>query len=55
MLTPIGKITFKHLRMAVLYNPNAKPAVVYYVYCRAMERRPCGIANDRSFKVTQIL
>ncbi len=55
MLTPIGKITFKHLRMAVLYNPNAKTAVVYYVYCRAMERRPCGIANDRSFKVTQIL
>ncbi len=55
LLTPIGKIIFEHLDMEVLYDPNAKTAVVYYVYCRAMERRPCGIANDRSFKVTQIL
>ncbi len=55
MLTPIGKIIFEHLDMEVSYDPNAKTAIVYYVYCRAMERRPCGIANDRSFKVTQIL
>ncbi len=52
MLTPIGKIIFEHLDMEVLYDPNAKMAIVYYVYCRAMERRPCGIANDRFFKVT---
>ncbi len=55
MLTPIGKITFKHLDMEVLYDTNAKTAIVYYAYCRAMERRPCGIANDRFFKVTEIL
>ncbi len=55
MLTPIGKIVFKHLDMEVLYDPNAKTAIVYYVYCRVMERRPCGIANDCFFKVTQIL
>ncbi len=55
MLTPIGKITFKHLDMAVLYNPNANTAIVYYVYCRAMGRRSCGIANGRFFKVTQNL
>ncbi len=55
MLTPIGKIIFEHLDMEVLYDTNAKTAIVYYVYCRAMEKRPCGIANGRFFKVTQIL
>ncbi len=55
MLTPIGKIIFEPLDMEVLYVPNAKTAIVYYVYCKAMERRPCGITNDCFFKVTQIL
>ncbi len=55
MLTPIGKIIFEHLDMEVLYDPNAKSAIVFYVYCRAMERRPCGIPNGHFFRVTQIL
>ncbi len=53
MLTPIGKIVLEHLEMEVLYDPNTQTAIVYYVYCRAMGRRPCGLANGRFFKVTQ--
>ncbi len=55
MLTPIGKIIFEHLDMEVLYDPNAKTDIVYYVYSRALERRPCGIVNGRFFKVKQNL
>ncbi len=55
MLTPIREIIFEHFDMEVLYDPNAKTVIVYYVYCRAMERRPCGIVNGRFFKVTQNL
>ncbi len=29
LLTPIGEVLFEHLDMAVLYDPNAKTAVVY--------------------------
>ncbi len=55
MLPPIGKIIFEHLDMEVLYDPNATTVIVYYVYCRAIERRPCGIASGRFFKVIQNL
>ncbi len=55
MLTPIGEILFGHLELAVLYDPDEKTAIVYYVYYRSVERRPSGIANGRFFKVTRNL
>ncbi len=39
--------------MAVLYNPNEKTAVVYYVYYRTVGRKPSGVANGRIFNVTR--
>ncbi len=53
MLTPIGKVIFQHFYMAVLYDPNAKTAIVSYVYYRTIERRPRGVANGQFFKVTR--
>ncbi len=55
MLTPIGEILFDHLDLAVLYDPDEKTAIVYYVYYRSIERRPSGIATGRFFKVTRTL
>ncbi len=55
MLTPIGEVLFEHLDLAVLYAPDEKTAIVYYVYYRTIERRPSGIANGRFFKVTRNL
>ncbi len=55
MLTPIGEIIFDHLELAVLYDPDEKTAIVYYVYYRSIERRPSGIANGRFFKVKRNL
>ncbi len=50
--TPIGKVIFQHLDMAVLYVPNAKTASISYVYYRTIERRPRGVANGQFLKVT---
>ncbi len=55
MLTPIGEILFEQLELAVLYDPDEKTAIVYYVYYRSIERRPSGIANGRFFMVTRNL
>ncbi len=55
MLTPIGEILFDQLELAVLYDPDEKTAIVYYVYYRSIERRPSGIANGRFFMVTRNL
>ncbi len=55
MLTPIGEVLFEHLDLAVLYDPDEKTAIVYYVYYRTIERRPSGIANGRFLKVTRNL
>ncbi len=53
MLTHIGEVLFEHLDMAVLYDPNTKTAIVYYVLCCTIDRRPSGVANCRFFRVTQ--
>ncbi len=37
LLPPIGKIIFEQLDMEVLYDPNAKTAIVSYVYYRIKE------------------
>ncbi len=55
MLTPIGEILFDHLDMEVLYDPNERTAIIYYVYCRTIERGPSAVANSRFFKVTRDL
>ncbi len=55
LLTPIRKVIFEHLDMEVLYDPNAKTTIVYHVYCRAMERKPCSVANGSFFRVTRNL
>ncbi len=55
MLTPIGEILFEQLELAVLYDPDEKTAIVYYVYYKSIERRPSGIANGRFYKVTRNL
>ncbi len=53
LLTHIWDVIFQHLDMAVLYDPNAKTAIVYYVLCRTIDRRQSGVANGRFFRVTQ--
>ncbi len=55
MLTPIGEVLFEHLDLAVLYAPDEKTAIVYYVNYRTIERRSSGIANGRFFTVTRNL
>ncbi len=55
MLTPIGEILFDHLELAVLYDPDEKTTIVYYVHYRSIERRPSGIATGRFFKVIRNL
>ncbi len=52
MLTPIGEILFDHLDLAVLYVPDEKTAIVYYVYCRTI---PFGVAHGHFFRVTRNL
>ncbi len=47
--TPIGKVIFQHLDMAVLYDPNAKTASISYVYYRTIESGD----NGQFFKVTR--
>ncbi len=54
-LTHIGKVIFEHLDTAVLYNPNEKTAVAYYVYYRTVGRKPSGLANGRIFNVIRNL
>ncbi len=34
--TPIGKVDFEYLDMAILYDPNVKTAIVSYVYYRTI-------------------